>query len=78
MREFAAFVARRGAVRVALTGLIGVWLAGCSPDTDRFSQAYAPASDPFANPFASNATAAPTSSVASATLAPPSPVEGPR
>ena len=75
MREFAAFVARRGAVRVALTGLIGVWLAGCSPDTDRFSQAYAPASDPFANPFASNATAAPTSSVASAPLAPPSPVQ---
>ena len=38
MREFAAFVARRGAVRVALTGLIGVWLAGCSADSDRFSQ----------------------------------------
>jgi murein DD-endopeptidase MepM/ murein hydrolase activator NlpD len=77
MREFAAFVARRGAVRVALTGLIGVWLAGCSPDTDRFSQGYAPAPDPFANPFASNAapTAAPTSSVASAPLAPPSPVQ---
>ena len=76
MREFAAFVARRGAVRVALTGLIGVWLAGCSPDTDRFSQSYAPASDPFGNPFASNAvpTAAPTSSVASAPLAPPAPV----
>jgi len=76
MREFAAFVARSGAVRVALTGLIGVWLAGCSPDTDRFSQAYAPAADPFANPFASNAapTAAPTSSVASAPLAPPGPV----
>jgi murein DD-endopeptidase MepM/ murein hydrolase activator NlpD len=56
--------------------LIGVWLAGCSPDTDRFSQAYAPAADPFANPFASNAapTAAPTSSVASAPLAPPGPV----
>jgi murein DD-endopeptidase MepM/ murein hydrolase activator NlpD len=76
MREFAAFVARRGAVRVALTGLIGVWLAGCSPDTDRFSQSYAPGSDPFANPFASNATpsAAPTSSVASAPLAPPAAV----
>jgi len=76
MRELAAFVARRGAVRVALTGLIGVWLAGCSPDTDRFSQAYAPPSDPFSNPFASNAapTAAPTSSVASAPLAPPGPV----
>ncbi len=76
MREFAAFVARRGAVRVALTGLVGLWLAGCSAETDRFSQANAPASDPFANPFASNAapSAAPTSSVASAPLAPPAPV----
>ena len=76
MREFAAFVAQRGAVRVALTGLIGIWLAGCSPDTDRFSQAYAPAPDPFSNPFASNAapSAAPTSSVASTPLAPPAPV----
>jgi len=76
MREFAAFVARRGAVRVALTGLIGVWLAGCSPDADRFSQSSAPGSDPFSNPFASNAvpSAAPTSSVASAPLAPPAPV----
>jgi murein DD-endopeptidase MepM/ murein hydrolase activator NlpD len=76
MREFAAFVARRGAVRVALTGLIGVWLAGCSPDTDRFSRSYAPGSDPFSNPFASNAvpSAAPTSTVASSPLAPPTPV----
>jgi murein DD-endopeptidase MepM/ murein hydrolase activator NlpD len=74
MREFAAFVARRGAVRVALTGLIGVWLAGCSADSDRLSQSYAPSGgDPFTNPFASNAapSAAPTSSVASAPLAPP-------
>jgi murein DD-endopeptidase MepM/ murein hydrolase activator NlpD len=73
MREFAAYVARRGAVRVALTGLIGVWLAGCSPDSDRFSQSYAPTADPFSNPFASNAapSAAPTSSVASTPLAPP-------
>jgi murein DD-endopeptidase MepM/ murein hydrolase activator NlpD len=76
MREFAAFVARRGAVRVALTGLIGVWLAGCSADSDRFSQSYAPTGDPFSNPFASNAapSAAPTSSVASTPLAPPAPV----
>jgi len=76
MREFAAFVARRGAVRVALTGLIGVWLAGCAPDSDRFSQSYAPTADPFSNPFASNAapSAAPTSSVASAPLAPPASV----
>ena len=77
MKEFAAFFAQRGAVRVALTGLIGVWLAGCSPDTDRLSQGFSPGPDPFTNPFASNAapTAAPTSNVASAPLAPPSPVQ---
>jgi murein DD-endopeptidase MepM/ murein hydrolase activator NlpD len=76
MREFAAFFVRRSAVRVALTGLIGVWLAGCSADSDRFSQSYTPAANPFSNPFASNAspTAAPTSSVASTPLAPPAPV----
>jgi murein DD-endopeptidase MepM/ murein hydrolase activator NlpD len=75
MREFTAFVVRRSALRVVLTGLIGVWLAGCSADTDRFSQSSAPASSPFSNPFASNdAAAAPTSSVASTPLAPPVPV----
>ena len=76
MREFAAFVARRGAVRVALTGLIGVWLAGCSADSDRLSQSSAPSGDPFTNPFASNAapSAAPRSSVASTPLAPPAAV----
>ena len=72
MTEFAAFFRRRSAVRVALTGLIGVWLAGCSVDSDRFSQSNAPASNPFSSPFASNAapTAAPTSTVATAPLAP--------
>ena len=76
MTEFAAFFRRRSAVRVALTGLIGVWLAGCSVDSDRFSQSNAPAPNPFSSPFASNAapTAAPTSTVASAPLAPPAPV----
>jgi murein DD-endopeptidase MepM/ murein hydrolase activator NlpD len=76
MREFAAFVVQRGAIRVALTGLIGVWLAGCSADSDRFSQSSAPDPNPFSNPFAFNAApaAAPTPSVASAPLAPPAPV----
>ena len=72
MREFAAFDLRRGVVRIALTGLVGAWLAGCSTDSDRFSQSYAPASDPFNSPFASNTGgAAPSSNVASAPLAPP-------
>jgi len=77
MREFAAFVMRRGAVRVALTGAVAIWLAGCSADSDRFAQSYAPSSDPFTNPFAANnaPSAAPTSGVASAPLAPPGAVQ---
>jgi murein DD-endopeptidase MepM/ murein hydrolase activator NlpD len=76
MREFAAFVARRGAVRVALTGMVAIWVAGCA-DSDRFDQSYAPSADPFSNPFASNSgpSAAPTPSVASAPLAAPGAVQ---
>ena len=72
MREFAACSVRRSVVRVALTGLVGAWLAGCSVDSDRFAQSYAPASDPFTSPFASaSSEGAPTSDVAAAPLAPP-------
>jgi murein DD-endopeptidase MepM/ murein hydrolase activator NlpD len=75
MREFAAYGVGRSVVRIVLTGLVGAWLAGCSADSDRFAQSYAPASDPFNSPFASNTSgAAPTSNVASAPLAPPGPV----
>jgi murein DD-endopeptidase MepM/ murein hydrolase activator NlpD len=75
MREFAAYGVGRSVVRIALTGLVGAWLAGCSADSDRFSQSYAPSSDPFNNPFASNTSgAAPSSNVAAAPLAPPGPV----
>ncbi len=72
MREFAAYGVGRSVVRIVFTGLIGAWLVGCSTDSDRFAQSYAPASDPFNSPFASNSkSAAPTTNVASAPLAPP-------
>jgi murein DD-endopeptidase MepM/ murein hydrolase activator NlpD len=72
MREFAAYGVGRGFVRIALTGLVGAWLAGCSADSDRFAQSYAPAGNPFSDPFASaSKDAAPTSSIASTPLAPP-------
>jgi murein DD-endopeptidase MepM/ murein hydrolase activator NlpD len=72
MKEFAAFGVGRSVVRIVLTGLVGAWLAGCSADSDRFAQSYAPASDPFNSPFASDTKgAAPSSNVASAPLAPP-------
>jgi len=53
----------RVTTRVALTGLVGIWIAGCSSDATRLS-------DPFTNPFASASTesAAPTQHVASAPL----------
>jgi murein DD-endopeptidase MepM/ murein hydrolase activator NlpD len=72
MREFAGHGVRRSVVRIVLTGLVGAWLAGCSADSDRFAQSYAPAGDPFSDPFPGAAKdAAPTSSIASAPLAPP-------
>jgi murein DD-endopeptidase MepM/ murein hydrolase activator NlpD len=55
-----------------LIGLVGAWLAGCSADSDRFAQSYAPTGDPFSNPFPGAAKdTAPTSSISSAPLAPP-------
>jgi murein DD-endopeptidase MepM/ murein hydrolase activator NlpD len=53
----------RVTTRVALTGLVGIWIAGCSSDATRLS-------DPFTNPFASASTesAAPTKHVASTPL----------
>lgn len=48
MRDCAALNVRRIAARVALAGLLGTWLAGCSSDTTRFS-------DPFMNPFSTAA-----------------------
>ena len=71
MSEFAALGVSRGAVQLALTVAVGVWLSGCSADSTRFSDN---SDSPFSNPFAtaSNdaAAPAPTSAVASAPLAP--------
>jgi murein DD-endopeptidase MepM/ murein hydrolase activator NlpD len=61
----------RFATRMALTGIVGVWLAGCSSDATRLS-------DPFTNPFASasNDDAAPTPKVAVSPLASNAPANG--
>jgi murein DD-endopeptidase MepM/ murein hydrolase activator NlpD len=84
MSECAALFARRNVVRFALTGLVGIWLSGCSQDMTRMNEPVANTfSNPFSNPFAtaSNSAAAPTPKVAAAPLAtssarptPPAPV----
>ncbi|MGA2792567.1 MAG: LysM peptidoglycan-binding domain-containing protein, partial [Roseiarcus sp.] len=57
MSESAALNRTRVAARVALAGLLGLWLAGCSSDATRLSE-------PFTNPFAAAANdKAPTPSV---------------
>ena len=68
MRNLAAFDVRHSGARVALTALVGVWLAGCSSDSTRLSESFN--SNPFSNPFAaaSNDASAPTPKVASAPL----------
>jgi murein DD-endopeptidase MepM/ murein hydrolase activator NlpD len=66
MTDCAELFVKRNVVRFALTGLVGIWLSGCSADTSRFADG-----SPFANPFstASNDAAAPTPRVASTPLA---------
>ena len=67
MSGCAALNVTRVGARIALAGLLGIWLAGCSSDTTRFS-------DPFMNPFntASN-DAAPTPHANVASNAPAQP-----
>ncbi len=56
MSESAALNRTRVAARVALSGLLGIWLAGCSSDSTRLSEA-------FSNPFATASNQAPTPGV---------------
>ena len=67
MSGCAALNVTRVGARIALAGLLGIWLAGCSSDSTRFS-------DPFMNPFntASN-DAAPTPHANVASNAPAQP-----
>ena len=59
MSECVALNRTRVAARVALAGVLGLWLAGCSSDATRLT-------DPFSNPFASNDQApAPSANVSS-------------
>jgi murein DD-endopeptidase MepM/ murein hydrolase activator NlpD len=73
MTDCAELFVKRNVVRFALTGLVGIWLSGCSADTSRFADGGNPFANgnPFGNPFstASNAAAAPTPRVASTPLA---------
>ena len=64
-----AVVSLRLVSKLALTGLAGVWLAGCSTDSSRLAEGF---SNPFSNPFSSStaaADAAPTPAVAVKPLA---------
>ena len=60
MSDGAALNRTRIIARFALTGLVGIWLSGCSSDSVRLSQ-------PFSNPFstASNEPSAPAQTLAS-------------
>jgi murein DD-endopeptidase MepM/ murein hydrolase activator NlpD len=60
MSEFGAFKLARLSARLAATGLLGAWLAGCSSDATRFSDAFS-LSDGTPTPSANvGAAAAPT------------------
>jgi murein DD-endopeptidase MepM/ murein hydrolase activator NlpD len=56
MSESAALNRTRVVARVALSGLLGIWLAGCSSDATRLS-------DAFSNPFATSSNQPPTPNV---------------
>ncbi|MGD1036809.1 MAG: LysM peptidoglycan-binding domain-containing M23 family metallopeptidase [Roseiarcus sp.] len=74
MSKLAALVVRRSVARAALTGLVGIWLSGCSADSTRLSETF---NSPLSNPFstASNDAAAPVAPKADyAGAAHPSPV----
>jgi murein DD-endopeptidase MepM/ murein hydrolase activator NlpD len=64
MTDSAVVFVKRNVLRFAVTGLVGIWLAGCAADTSRFGE---PISNPFGNPFASSSgdAGAPTPRVAS-------------
>jgi len=66
MTDCAELFVKRNIFRFALTGLVGVWLSGCSADATRFGEG-----NPFTNPFstASNDAVAPTPKVGSTPLA---------
>jgi murein DD-endopeptidase MepM/ murein hydrolase activator NlpD len=56
MSESSALNRTRVVTRVALSGLLGIWLAGCSSDSTRLSEA-------FSNPFATASNQAPSPNV---------------
>jgi len=67
MSDNAAMSVKRNAFRLAMTGLVGIWLSSCSSDMSRFGE---PIANPFGNPFSTSSNdAAPTPRVASTPLA---------
>jgi len=58
MSKLAALVVRRSVARAALTGLVGIWLSGCSADSTRLSGTF---DSPFSNPFSTASNDAGTS-----------------
>jgi murein DD-endopeptidase MepM/ murein hydrolase activator NlpD len=65
MSDGAALNRTRILARLAATGLVGIWLSGCSSDSTRLTESF---SNPFSNPFstASNDAPAPAQNLASA------------
>ncbi|HYC25155.1 MAG TPA: M23 family metallopeptidase [Roseiarcus sp.] len=63
MSKSSALTFARLAARLAATGALGAWLAGCSSDATRLSGTF---SNPFGNPFATAANDQPPASNASA------------
>jgi murein DD-endopeptidase MepM/ murein hydrolase activator NlpD len=74
MSEFGAYKLARLSARLAATGLLGAWLAGCSSDSTRFSEAFS-LSDGAPTPSVSvGAAAAPSPNARFSAAAHPSPV----
>jgi murein DD-endopeptidase MepM/ murein hydrolase activator NlpD len=70
MSDRVALLEGRAMPRLALTGLVLIWLAGCSADVTRFEASSNPFSNPFSSQTAQATPAAPSGHVASAPLAP--------
>jgi len=73
MSESGAFNLARLSARLAVTGLVGAWLAGCSTDATRFSDAFS-LSDGAPTPTATVGSAAPVPNPNYAAASHPSPV----
>jgi len=67
MSKSSALIFARLAARLAVTGALGAWLAGCSSDSTRLSETFG---NPFGNPFATASNDQPPASNAGAATRP--------